>query len=149
MRLAAFQPDQPGNVGAMVRVCACFQTGFDVIEPCGFPFSLSAVRRAAMDYAKCIDLQRHDSWTTFERGLSGRLILLTTQGETPLWETVFREDDVILVGQESAGAPDHVHARAAVRTRIPIAAAARSLNVAVAAAIVLAEARRQVGPPPA
>ncbi|GAB4531429.1 MAG: tRNA (cytidine(34)-2'-O)-methyltransferase [Amphiplicatus sp.] len=148
MRLALYQPDMAGNVGAAIRAAACFGAGLDVIEPCGFPLDARDIRRAAMDYAALAAPVRHASWRAFlespeRRG--GRLALLTTRAATPLWDFAFRPGDVILVGRESAGAPEEVHAAADARLVIPLAAGARSLNVAVAGAIALAEARRQIG----
>lgn len=143
MRLALFQPDQPGNVGAMVRLAACLGVPIDVIEPCGFPFSLRAVKRSALDYGEYADISAHVDWAAFRKARPGRLVLLTTKGSTAHTAAEYRPDDILLVGQESAGAPDHVHADASLRVRIPLAPGLRSLNVAIAAAMVLGEALRQ------
>ena len=149
MRLAAYEPDIALNVGAMLRLCAGFDLGFDVIEPCGFPFSIKAVRRSAMDYAELVDIRRHTSWTAFEAAraeapVPGRLVLLTTRGAQSYLDLSYRANDVLLVGRESAGVPEHVHEAAEARVVIPMAAGARSLNVAMAAAVVASEALRQV-----
>ena len=143
MRLALFQPDQPGNVGAMVRLAACLGVPIDVIEPCGFPFSLRAVRRSALDYGEQADICAHVDWAAFRAARPERLVLLTTKGSIAHTAAEYRPDDILLVGQESVGAPDHVHAAASLRVRIPLAPGLRSLNVAVAAAMVLGEALRQ------
>jgi len=143
MRLALFQPDQPGNVGTMLRLAACFGVAVDIIDPCGFAFDDRQLRRAALDYADIADRTRHRDWEAFRAARPGRLMLLTTRGDTRHHEVQFAPDDILLVGQESAGAPEYVHAAASVRLRIALAPAARSLNVAVAAGIVLAEALRQ------
>ena len=147
MRLALYQPDIPQNVGAAIRAAACFGAGMDVIEPCGFPLDSREVRRVAMDYgATAAPPRAHPGWTAFLETLGpARLILLTTKANETIWEVSFRPDDIILMGRESAGAPDEVHERANARLRIPIASGARSLNVATAAAVALAEARRQTG----
>lgn len=145
-RLAVHQPDIAPNLGAMIRIAACFGAPIDVIEPCGFPFSVKALRRAAMDYADLAEIRRHDGWEAFlAQRPPGRLALLTTQGAAPLWTHRFAPDDCLLVGRESAGAPPEVHAAADVRLFIPQQPPTRSLNVAVAAAIALAEAQRQLG----
>ncbi|MEM1421197.1 MAG: TrmH family RNA methyltransferase [Pseudomonadota bacterium] len=144
MRLAVFQPDIAANLGAMVRLCACLDVPMDVIEPCGFAFSVKALRRAAMDYGELADVTRWDDWNAFEAARSGRLVLLTTSGAVSHDLSVYRPDDVLLVGRESAGAPPEVHQAADLRVRIDMAPGARSLNVGMAAAIVLAEARRQL-----
>ncbi|MEO1331030.1 MAG: TrmH family RNA methyltransferase [Pseudomonadota bacterium] len=149
MRLVAVQPDIAGNVGAMIRVCACFGARFELVEPCGFAFSVRAVRRTGLDYAEQVEIVRHDSWTRFldaerDGGARARLVLLTTAGAAPLWSWRFEPGDAILVGRESAGAPPEAHEAADARLRIPMAEGARSLNVAIAAAVALAEARRQL-----
>lgn len=150
MRLIAFQPDIALNLGALIRIAVCFDLRLEVIEPCGFPFSVKAVRRSAMDYADQVDLRRHRSWAAFQDERStappspGRLILLTTQTLKPYHSIQFKSEDALLVGRESAGVPPEVHAAADEAITIPMAPGARSLNVATAAAIVAAEARRQV-----
>lgn len=147
MRLALYQPDIAQNTGTMLRTAACFGFAVDVIGPTGFDMSDRALRRAALDYLPHVDLMRHLSWDTFlgqRVGGAGRLVLLTTQAPTDYWDFAFSNDDTLLVGRESAGVPEHVHAAADQRIRIPIAASLRSLNVAVAAAIVMGEARRQL-----
>jgi tRNA (cytidine/uridine-2'-O-)-methyltransferase len=143
MRIALFQPDQAGNVGAILRTAACLGVPVDIIEPCGFPWSDRALRRAGMDYAELAQVRRHSDWDAFEAQLVGRLVLLTTAGDTCLGEEQFRAGDVLLMGSESAGAPEQVHARAGLRVRIPLVPGTRSLNIAVAAGIALAEGLRQ------
>lgn len=143
MRLALYQPDQAGNVGSILRLAACFGTAVDLIEPCGFPFSDRALKRAGMDYAERAAVTRHPGWTAFEARLAGRLVLFTTAGATALPDARFEPEDILLFGSESRGVPPGVHARAELRVRIPQAAGTRSLNVAVAAGIGLAEALRQ------
>jgi len=153
LTLALFQPDIAANAGAMLRTCACLGAEAAIIEPAGFPFSDRRFRRAGMDYLAALSIVRHASFARFEQwraAVGHRLALLTTKGETALWDFAFRPGDVILVGRESAGVPDSVHAAADARIRIPIAPPLRSLNVAVAAALALGEARRQLdGPSPA
>jgi tRNA (cytidine/uridine-2'-O-)-methyltransferase len=143
MRLALFQPDQPGNVGAILRLGACLGAPVDVIMPCGFPFSDRGLKRAGMDYAQIAAVSRHPSWEAYDAQLGSRLVLFTTAGETSLAAARFEAGDVLLFGSESKGVPAPVHARAALRVRIPQAAGTRSLNLAVAAGIGLAEALRQ------
>lgn len=148
IRLAAFQPDIAQNLGSMIRTCACLGVGLDVIEPCGFPFSVKALRRAAMDYADIAEIFRHDDWEAFVAGMGAtrggsRLVLLSTHGTTPYWGFGFTSRDVLLVGRESAGVPQKVVARADEVVTIPMPGGGRSLNVAVAAGMVLSEALRQ------
>lgn len=145
MRLALFQPDQAGNVGAAMRLAACLGVPLDVIEPCGFPWGEKAMRRAGMDYAEIANVTRHLDWDAFVATLPGRLVLLTTAADTSLPAARFEPDDTLLLGSESTGAQPFVHQRADLRIRIPVAGNARSLNLAVAAGIALAEALRQTG----
>ncbi len=143
MRLALFEPDIAGNVGAVMRVAACFGAGLDLIEPMGFPWGDKAQRRAAMDYGDALDLVRHADFESFSANLPGRLILFTTRGAGGLYDTVFMPGDTLIFGSESRGAPDFVHDRADLAVRIPMQPRLRSLNLAVSAGIGLAEALRQ------
>ena len=147
MRLALFEPDIAPNTGAMLRLGACLAVGIDIIEPCGFPFSDRALRRAAMDYARQVELAHHVSWEAFLAERSpGRLILLSTRAQSVYTGFLFRPDDTLLVGRETAGVPGRVAEAADAALRIPMAPGARSLNVALAAAMVLGEALRQTRP---
>ena len=148
LTLALFEPDIAQNAGAMMRTCACLGVDAAIIEPAGFRIADSRFRRAGMDYLDSLTITVHDSWARFAawRASSGRrLALMTTKGETSLWDFAFREGDVLLVGRESAGVPDAVHAAADARLRIPIRPPLRSLNVGVAASVALVEALRQTG----
>jgi tRNA (cytidine/uridine-2'-O-)-methyltransferase len=148
MRLALFEPDIPQNLGAFIRLAACLGVPLDVIEPCGFPVDDKRIRRAAMDYYDLATVVRHASWAAFRRvhlegRPSGRLVLLTTSGAAAFPDVAFQADDTLLLGRESAGVPQDVHDAADVRLRIPVQPGARSLNVALAAAMVLSEGLRQ------
>ena len=146
MRLALFQPAIPQNVGACIRLSACFGVELHVIEPAGFRFDDRAMKRAALDYGPLGHMTRHADWDAFQadRG-PGRLVLFTTRGATPLNEFVFRPDDTLLFGSEPSGAPDFVHLAADARVVIPIQPGARSLNLSVSAGIAVYEARHQSG----
>jgi len=147
MRLALYQPDIPQNTGAILRLGACLGVAVDIIEPCGFVIDDRRLRRVGMDYLDRVAVRRHRSWAAFRRARAaepgGRLILLTTRGACPHTEFAFAADDVLLLGRESAGVPDAVHAAADARLRVPMRPGLRSLNLALAAAVVLAEALRQ------
>jgi tRNA (cytidine/uridine-2'-O-)-methyltransferase len=146
MRIALFQPDIAGNVGTILRLAACWQVPVDIILPCGFPASDAQLRRAAMDYGAAADVTSHADFEAFAQApLSGgaRLVALTVAGNDSLYDAAFRPDDILLMGRESAGLPEAVHARADLRLRIPMAAGFRSLNLAVASGIALGEALRQ------
>ncbi|NJC40061.1 tRNA (cytidine/uridine-2'-O-)-methyltransferase [Brevundimonas alba] len=138
MRLALFQPAIPQNVGACIRLGACFGVELHVIEPTGFRFDDRAMKRAALDYGPLGHLVRHAGWEEFQRDRGpGRLVLFTTKGATPLDDFIFRPDDTLLFGSEPTGAPDHVHEAAEARVVIPIRPEARSLNLSVSAGIAL------------
>lgn len=143
MRLALYQPEIPQNAGAILRLGGCLGVGVDIIEPCGFFLDDRRLRRAGLDYLAIASLERHRDWPAFRAARPQRLVLLTTQAETSHLEVAFRPDDLLLLGRESAGVPQEVHAAADLRVKVPLVADARSLNVATAAALVLGEALRQ------
>jgi tRNA (cytidine/uridine-2'-O-)-methyltransferase len=143
VRIALYQPDQPGNVGTILRLGACLAVPIDLILPCGFPFSDRSLKRAGMDYAVQADVTRHEDWEAFLASAGGRIILFTTRGAARFDEAQFRPGDILLFGSESGGVPQAVHDRADLALRIPQVAGTRSLNLAVAAGIALAEALRQ------
>jgi tRNA (cytidine/uridine-2'-O-)-methyltransferase len=147
LRLALFEPDIPQNTGALLRLAACFAVAVDLIEPLGFVLDDRRLRRAALDYAARAAIRRHPSWIAFlaARDPGSRLVLLTTGGSEPFHRFAFAAGDTLLLGRESAGVPEFVHRAAAARVMIPLAPGARSLNVAMAGAIALAEALRQTG----
>ncbi len=138
MRLALYQPDIPQNAGNILRLAACFGVGVDVIEPCGFHLDDRHLRRAGMDYLEMAEITRHAGWADFAAQTDGRLIALSTGGDTPFTDFAFRAEDILLFGRESAGLPADVLGAAEARLRIPLRPGARSLNVASAAAIALA-----------
>ena len=151
MRLALFQPDIPQNTGTLLRLGACLDMALDIIEPCGFIFNDKAMRRAGMDYLDMSNCRRHDSWQDFLRYREahgeeyGRLVLMTTKGSIPYTAFEFRKNDIILMGRESAGVPEEVHQTADARIVIPMNPNARSINMAVSAAMAVGEALRQTG----
>ncbi len=148
MRLALYEPDIPQNTGTILRLGACMAVPVDLIGPAGFDISDRALKRAALDYLAHVDLTRHETFAAFDttrRKRGSRLVLLTTRGAMSYTDFAFRPDDTLLLGRESAGVPDAVHALADACLRIEMAPGLRSLNVAVAAAMVLGEALRQTG----
>ncbi len=152
LKLALYQPDIPQNAGAMLRTCACLGVSAAIIGPAGFPTSDRDFRRAGMDYLDHVTIDRHASFAAFEAwraasgrvGESRRLLLLSTRASASYLDCDYRDGDILLVGRESAGAPEEVHAAADLTLRIPMCGGMRSLNVAVAAAIVMSEALRQL-----
>jgi len=148
MRIALYEPDIPQNTGTILRLAACLGVAVDIIEPAGFPVTDRAFRRAGMDYLDRVSITRHGSFKDFEdwRRREGlKLVLLTTAAERSYLDHAFAGDQVLLFGRESAGVPEAVHKAADARLRIPIAEGLRSLNVAMAVAMVAGEALRQTG----
>lgn len=146
MRIALYEPDIPQNTGTILRLCACLGIEAHIIEPSGFPVTDRAFRRAGMDYIDNVSIARHGSFAAFEKWRLGerlQLVLLTTAAECSYLDHTFAGDQVLLFGRESAGVPAAVHERADVRLRIPMQSGMRSLNIAMAAAMVAGEALRQ------
>jgi tRNA (cytidine/uridine-2'-O-)-methyltransferase len=146
MQIALYEPDIPQNTGTILRLCACLGMPAHIIEPAGFPITDRAFRRAGMDYLDHVALARHRSFATFQEWRQAQgfaLVVLTTAAERSFLDHSFRDDQVLLFGRESAGLPEAVHAAADVRLRIPMRPGLRSLNVAMAAALVTGEALRQ------
>jgi tRNA (cytidine/uridine-2'-O-)-methyltransferase len=146
MRIALYEPDIPQNTGTILRLCACLGIEAHIIEPAGFPVTDRAFRRAGMDYLDQVTITRHGSFAAFEdwqRAGRLKLVLLTTAAETCYLDHAYGQDQVLLFGRESAGVPEAVHKAADVRLRVPIREGLRSLNVAMAVALVAGEALRQ------
>lgn len=146
--LALYQPDIPQNTGTILRMAACLGISVHLIEPAGFALSDKNFKRAGMDYLDRACLVRHIDWAAFEtwrREQRRRLVLMTTRGATPYADFAFSADDILLMGRESAGVPEEVHLAADARLVIPMVEGARSLNIALSAAMVAGEALRQTG----
>jgi tRNA (cytidine/uridine-2'-O-)-methyltransferase len=145
MNIALFEPDIPQNTGSIIRLCACMGVTLHIIEPCGFLLDDRQVKRVAMDYNGQVDLKRHISWKSFLESINAmRIILLSTKAKDNYTDFNFMEDDILLLGRESSGVPDYVADASIARVKIPMHGDARSLNVAMAASMVLGEALRQV-----
>jgi tRNA (cytidine/uridine-2'-O-)-methyltransferase len=148
MRIALYEPDIPQNTGTILRLCGCLGIEAHIIEPAGFPVTDRAFRRAGMDYLDQVVLTRHASFGAFEEWRRHErlgLVLLTTAATRSYLDHTFRADQVLLFGRESAGVPEPVHKAADVRLCIPMRQGLRSLNIAMAAAMVAGEALRQTG----
>ena len=143
MRLALYEPDIPQNAGAILRLGACVGVAVDIIEPCGFVLDDRRLKRAAMDYLARVEIARHASWAAFRESRQGRLVLLSTKARLPYHRFAFARDDVLLLGRETAGVPPEVAEAVDASVLIPMRPGLRSLNVALAAAMVLGEALRQ------
>lgn len=149
MRIALFEPEIAGNVGAILRLGACLGASVHLIEPLGFVWDDRRVRRAAMDYIDHVSVTRHAGFDAFRETVAGRLVLLTTKSTQSVYDFRFAPDDILLFGKESAGVPVSVSATCDAHLRIPMRAPVRSMNLASSAALVLGEALRQTGSLPA
>ena len=149
MRLALYQPDIPQNAGTILRLAVCLDVPVDIIGPAGFDLSDRALKRAGLDYLAHAAITRYADWDAFEAWRAGtggaRLVLLSAHGGVAYTAFTFAANDVLLLGRESAGVPEDVRATADATVKVPMRPGMRSLNVAVAAAMVLGEALRQTG----
>jgi tRNA (cytidine/uridine-2'-O-)-methyltransferase len=148
LTVALYQPDIPQNTGTILRTCACLELAVAIIEPAGFLASDKHFRRAGMDYLAHVEIARYPHWAAFEewrRATGRRLVLLTTKARLAYTAFGYFSNDILLFGRESAGVPAEIHAAADARLVIPLKPPMRSLNVAVAAAMVAGEATRQLG----
>ncbi|NJC06205.1 tRNA (cytidine/uridine-2'-O-)-methyltransferase [Sphingomonas kaistensis] len=146
MRVALFEPEIAGNVGAVLRLGACLGVAVDLIEPMGFAWDDRRVRRTAMDYIDHVEFVRHRDFAAFRAANpAGRLVLFSSKATISPYHQAFKPDDILLFGKESAGVPDHVAAQCEVQLRIPMRPEVRSLNLATSAALAVGEALRQTG----
>jgi tRNA (cytidine/uridine-2'-O-)-methyltransferase len=144
IELALYQPDIAANTGTLARLCACLSLKLTIIEPAGFAWDDSKLRRSGMDYLDIAAIRRVPSWQHFQvENVKRRILLLTTKSAVTYTSFNFNDDDILLLGRESSGVPEHVHAAVSARLTIPMQAEARSLNVALAASMVIGEALRQ------
>ena len=144
MEIALFQPDIAGNAGTIARLCACLELKLVIIEPAGFLWDDSRLQRAGMDYLDIAAIRRSPSWASFQTETTGRRkLLLTTRAAQAYTDFSYRDGDILLLGRESSGVPHDVHSAVDARLTIPMQQSARSLNVALACAMVVGEALRQ------
>lgn len=146
--IALYQPDIAGNTGTLLRLAACTATELHIIQPAGFRLDDKALRRAGMDYTELASLTRHLDWKSFCATMAEknrRIVLLTTRATKPYVDFAFHASDILLLGRESAGVPEEIHQYCGESLTIPMAENARSLNLALAGAMVLGEALRQTG----
>ena len=146
IEIVAYEPDFAPNLGSLIRLGVCFDAPINVIEPCGFPFSLKLLKTRGLDYVESAIIKRHNSWEDFQsnqRKNPRRLVLLTTKSSKSIWDFEFFPGDSIVLGRESLGVPENVHQEVDKRINIPMLGPARSLNISISAGIALAEASRQ------
>ena len=149
LKIVLFQPEIAGNVGAIIRNCAVFGADLHIIEPCGFPFDVNRIKKSALDYLQYVKIFRHQSFDIFLKNYflkeSTRLILATTKASENLFDFKFTENDFLIFGTESSGAPNYVHQSVDFRVKIIMEGAFRSINIATSTGIFLAKARNDIG----
>jgi len=144
INIALYQPDIPQNTAAIIRLCACFDTTLEIIEPCGFHLNDKSLKRVAMDYLDKTKIVIYKSYENFLiKKKNSRVILMTTKAKKSYYNFKFQFKDTILFGRESKGAPKEVHNNSYEKLKIPLKNNARSLNVSIAVAITLSEALKQ------
>ncbi len=145
MRLALYQPEIPQNAGTLIRLGACMGVPIDIIEPTGFVWNDKHLKRAGMDYVDLANVERYENWETYHNLYSAqRIVLLDTKADILFWDFVFQPNDILMIGRESSGVPEDVYQSIPNRVRIPMLPNRRSLNMAIAGAMVLSESLRQV-----
>jgi|TARA_B100001093_G_scaffold167638_1_gene160302 tRNA (cytidine/uridine-2'-O-)-methyltransferase len=144
MHIALYKPDIPQNTAAILRLSACLNLKVHIIEPCGFDLNDSRFKRVVMDYIGFSKIFRYEDYTAFlEKNKKKRIVLMTTKAKKNYNKFKFKKDDILLFGRESAGVPENLHKTIKNKLKIPMNKKTRSLNVAMSAAIVSAEALRQ------
>jgi tRNA (cytidine/uridine-2'-O-)-methyltransferase len=144
INIALYQPDIPQNTAAIIRLCTCFDTTLEIIEPCGFHLNDKSLKRVAMDYLDKTKIVIYKSYENFLiKKKNSRVILMTTKAKKSYYNFKFQFKDTILFGRESKGAPKEVHNNSYEKLKIPLKNNARSLNVSIAVAITLSEALKQ------
>tara|TARA_Y100000590_G_scaffold388030_1_gene462038 strand:+ start:51 stop:509 length:459 start_codon:yes stop_codon:yes gene_type:complete len=142
--IALYQPDIPQNTAAIIRLCYCFDTTLEIIEPCGFHLHDKRLKKVAMDYfdkSKIITYKSYENFLLKKK--NSRVILMTTKAKKNYYDFKFKSQDTLLFGRESSGVPKIVHKNSYERLKIPLKKTARSLNISMAAAITLSEALKQ------
>lgn len=146
IELALYQPEIPQNTGTLIRLCACFDTLIHIIHPTAFAFTQKNLRRGGLDYldeASIVEHASHAAFDAWRNAQQRRLVLLTTKAKMSAFEVAYASNDILMVGRESSGVPESVATNADLAVRIPMRHGLRSINVALAATLVLGEAKRQ------
>lgn len=145
LKIVLYEPDNPQNFGRIIRLCACMGANLHVIEPAGFPLDDARIRRGSLDYIDHLNLTKYTSWQDFlAKRKAGRIVLFSTKASQSLYEMKFQPEDWLLFGRETAGVPEEIHNQSDLRVRVPMQPGLRSLNLSLAASMVLSEATRQM-----
>ena len=144
MHIALYKPDIPQNTAAIVRLCACLNLKIHIIEPCGFNLHDTRFKRVVMDYSEFCKIYKYEDYDKFlSKNKKKRIVLMTTKAKKNYHRFIFKKNDILLFGRESAGVPDSLHKTIKDKVKVPMNKRTRSLNVAMSVAIISAEALRQ------
>ena len=144
MHIALYKPDIPQNTAAIVRLCACLNLKIHIIEPCGFDLHDTRFKRVVMDYSEFCKIYKYEDYDKFlNKNKKRRIVLMTTKAKKNYHRFIFKKNDILLFGRESAGVPESLHRNIKNKVKVPMNKKTRSLNVAMSVAIVSAEALRQ------
>ena len=144
MHIALYKPDIPQNTAAIIRLSACLKLKVHIIEPCGFDLNDHRFKRVVMDYLGFSKIFRYEDYEKFlSKNKKKRIVLLTTKAKKNYHKFIFKKNDILLCGRESAGVPERLHNTIKNKVKVPMNKKTRSLNVAMSVAIISAEALRQ------
>ena len=145
INIALYQPDIPQNTAAIIRICACFDINLEIIKPCGYFFDKKKLDRIYLDYLDICNLQFYESYDDFfSKKKDTRLILLTTKSNSDYTKFLYKKNDTLVFGKESAGVPEEIHNSIQNKLTIKMNKKTRSFNIASSVAIVASEALRQI-----
>ena len=145
MHIALYKPDIPQNTAAIIRLSACLNLKIHIIEPCGFDLHDARFKRVVMDYLGFSKIFRYEDYNKFlSKNKKKRIVLMTTKAKKNYHRFIFKKNDILLFGRESAGVPESLHKTIKYKVKVPMNKKTRSLNVAMSVAIISAEALRQV-----
>ena len=144
MHIALYKPDIPQNTAAIIRLGACLNLKIHIIEPCGFNLNDARFKRVVMDYLELSKIFRYEDYDEFlSKNKRKRIVLMTTKAKKNYHRFIFKKNDILLFGRESAGVPESLHRNIKNKVKVPMNKKTRSLNVAMSVAIISAEALRQ------
>lgn len=145
MNIVLLEPEIPANTGNIGRTCVATGTRLHLIEPLGFRLNEKEIKRAGMDYWQDLDVTTYLNYEDFlKKNPGAHIYYASTKAPQTYTQALYRENDYILFGKESAGIPEDILlANQETVIRIPMKENTRSLNLSNSVAIVLYEALRQ------
>jgi len=149
MHIVMVEPEIPANTGNIARTCAVTGAVLHLVRPLGFSTEDKYLKRAGLDYWHLVEVLYHDSFQAVLDRYSGRsFYLATTRARRHYTEMRYAPGSFLVFGKETRGLPPEIlDLFPENQIRVPMAAAARSLNLANSVAVILFEALRQQGFP--